>query len=137
MKQILCRKCAGKGKIPNYKHVEDGICFTCNGSRFEGVEDGATDIIQMIRDERKINKVLENEFDLIYNDHKAKMPNNWIHHIRATCTISTKFSRLNSYLEYVEEKKIRIKEIDINADSFLEDYEMLQNDLTAIYMTEE
>lgn len=29
---MLCPKCQGKGYLPNYKHVEDGICFLCYGS---------------------------------------------------------------------------------------------------------
>lgn len=31
MKRIICPKCQGKGILPNYKHIEDGICFLCYG----------------------------------------------------------------------------------------------------------
>jgi len=137
VKHILCRKCAGQGIIPNFKHVEDGICFTCSGSRFEEVEDNTTDIIQLIRNERKLNKEIEKEFDLLFIQHKEKMSNNWIHYIRATNNYSLKFTRLNNYLLYVEEKKIRIKDININSDSFFEDYEKLQNELDNKFMIEE
>lgn len=30
-----CRRCGGKGIIPPYSHVKDGICFRCEGARFE------------------------------------------------------------------------------------------------------
>lgn len=30
--KIKCPKCGGTGYIPTYNHVEDGICFLCNGS---------------------------------------------------------------------------------------------------------
>lgn len=32
--KIPCQKCASKGHIKEYKHVQDGICFTCDGSGF-------------------------------------------------------------------------------------------------------
>ncbi len=30
-----CFKCKGAGRIPEYAHIEDGICFRCLGKRFE------------------------------------------------------------------------------------------------------
>lgn len=30
-----CRRCGGKGVIPPYNHVKNGICFRCEGERFE------------------------------------------------------------------------------------------------------
>ena len=30
--KIKCPKCGGTGYIPQYNHVEDGICFDCSGS---------------------------------------------------------------------------------------------------------
>lgn len=134
MKLILCRKCAGQGTISNYKHVEDGICFTCNGSRFEEVEDNTTDVVQMIRDERKLNKEIEKEFDLLYSQHKEKMSNNWIHYIKSTNNISLRLARLNNYLSNTEEMRIRINEIDINSLNFIEDYKFLQNELENKFM---
>ena len=29
-----CKRCYGAGFIPQFKHVQNGICFQCNGSRF-------------------------------------------------------------------------------------------------------
>ena len=30
-----CSRCAGTGYFPEYKHVENGVCFKCRGARFE------------------------------------------------------------------------------------------------------
>lgn len=30
-----CHRCQGTGYFPEYKHVENGICFRCRGARFE------------------------------------------------------------------------------------------------------
>lgn len=30
-----CKRCFGTGYFPEYKHIEKGICFRCNGNRFE------------------------------------------------------------------------------------------------------
>lgn len=30
-----CSKCNGTGYFPEYKHVENGVCFRCRGARFE------------------------------------------------------------------------------------------------------
>ena len=27
-----CNRCMGTGRIPNYAHIEGGICFKCKGS---------------------------------------------------------------------------------------------------------
>lgn len=27
-----CRRCHGKGRIPIYRHVQNGTCFACGGS---------------------------------------------------------------------------------------------------------
>ena len=32
-----CNRCDGKGYIPEYKHVQNGICFKCRGGRYEEV----------------------------------------------------------------------------------------------------
>ncbi|MBL6950694.1 MAG: hypothetical protein ISR57_08640 [Bacteroidales bacterium] len=31
----VCSRCHGAGWFPQYKHVENGICFKCEGSKFE------------------------------------------------------------------------------------------------------
>lgn len=30
-----CLRCSGTGYFPEYKHVENGVCFRCRGARFE------------------------------------------------------------------------------------------------------
>lgn len=30
-----CLRCGGTGYFPEYKHIEDGVCFRCRGARFE------------------------------------------------------------------------------------------------------
>lgn len=30
----VCSRCSGAGWFPQYKHVENGVCFECNGQRF-------------------------------------------------------------------------------------------------------
>lgn len=32
-----CTRCLGAGYIPRYSHVENGVCFKCNGGRFEEI----------------------------------------------------------------------------------------------------
>lgn len=34
--KVPCSRCGGARRIECYKHVEGGICFKCNGSRFTG-----------------------------------------------------------------------------------------------------
>lgn len=33
----LCRRCAGMGGFEQYRHVEGGVCFRCNGTRRETI----------------------------------------------------------------------------------------------------
>lgn len=33
-KKVRCSKCNGTGRIPKYKHIDDGKCFACNGTRW-------------------------------------------------------------------------------------------------------
>lgn len=33
--RIVCDRCFGAGRFPEYGHVQGGICFKCKGSRFE------------------------------------------------------------------------------------------------------
>ena len=35
VKLTPCLRCGGTGYFPEYKNVQNGICFRCNGSRFE------------------------------------------------------------------------------------------------------
>ena len=30
-----CSRCHGAGYFPEYSHVQGGVCFKCNGSRYE------------------------------------------------------------------------------------------------------
>ena len=30
-----CSRCYGAGHFPEYKHIENGICFRCNGARYD------------------------------------------------------------------------------------------------------
>lgn len=30
-----CQRCGGAGEIPEYRHVESGICFECRGAKYE------------------------------------------------------------------------------------------------------
>ena len=29
---VCCSRCNGKGYIPRFWHIQDGICFSCSGS---------------------------------------------------------------------------------------------------------
>lgn len=29
---VTCPKCLGRGKLPHLRHVDDGVCFRCEGS---------------------------------------------------------------------------------------------------------
>ena len=31
---ISCRRCDGSGYIPEYSHFQGGVCFECQGNRF-------------------------------------------------------------------------------------------------------
>jgi hypothetical protein len=30
-----CLKCFGAGAFPEYNHIQNGICFRCNGAKYE------------------------------------------------------------------------------------------------------
>ena len=30
---IVCNRCGGRGELPQYRHVEGGICFKCRGNK--------------------------------------------------------------------------------------------------------
>lgn len=34
---ISCRRCNGSGYIPEYSHVQGGVCFECHGNRFNSL----------------------------------------------------------------------------------------------------
>ncbi|ANL11955.1 MULTISPECIES: hypothetical protein [unclassified Rhizobium] len=36
-KKVKCTRCNGTGRVPKYKHIEDGKCFDCNGTRWVSV----------------------------------------------------------------------------------------------------
>lgn len=38
MYTIKCPNCKGKGHLPQFSHVEGGICFSCNGSGYKEVD---------------------------------------------------------------------------------------------------
>lgn len=138
MKQIICRKCAGKGTIHNFKHVEGGICFTCQGSGIEEVADNTTDIVKEIRENRKKEKETEKQFDLLYNDNKMNMPRDWNNYIMGITGIENKFNRLQNYISYKIEMKERVsKEININDADFETKFQNLINELENKYMIEE
>ena len=40
-----CHRCHGAGFIPEFKHVNNGICFRCNGSRYDELINGANNIL--------------------------------------------------------------------------------------------
>jgi len=137
MKQISCRKCLGKGIIHNYKHVEGGICFTCNGSGVETVSNDTTDTVKLIREERKQSKALEMQFDSLYNESKLYMSREWNNYIMGITGIENKFHRLQSYIAYKIEKKKRAVELNINDPDFDEKYISLIDELDTKYMIEE
>jgi len=29
--KYTCRRCGGRGRLPQYNHIQNGICFSCNG----------------------------------------------------------------------------------------------------------
>lgn len=31
--RTICDRCNGSGNIPKYRHIENGICFKCRGSK--------------------------------------------------------------------------------------------------------
>ena len=43
IKLTPCYRCGGKGYLPQYKHVEDGICFRCRGEKYEEYIDHETE----------------------------------------------------------------------------------------------
>lgn len=39
MAKITCPRCSGTGELPNFRHVENGRCFLCDGARVIDVKD--------------------------------------------------------------------------------------------------
>ncbi len=35
LKYVPCNRCNGAGVFPEYKHIENGVCFRCNGMKYE------------------------------------------------------------------------------------------------------
>lgn len=35
-----CHRCNGSGSFPEYSHVQSGVCFRCNGARYEELIEG-------------------------------------------------------------------------------------------------
>ena len=59
--KIKCPKCSGTGHIPQYNHVEDGICFDCSGSGWIDKKEYEHMIEQQAtRDIKKISKQTTN-----------------------------------------------------------------------------
>jgi hypothetical protein len=115
MKKITCRKCLGNGIIPNYKHVEEGICFQCHGSGFEEVEDDVTDIVQEMRKQKVKDKENRKEFEALYKQYEKELPNNWMWYIsRETKNVEEQLERLNKYIAFKKEKEVYKKSIDIS-----------------------
>lgn len=56
-----CARCGGRGVMPEYNHIEGGICFRCNGLRFEELIGRQTDII----DFKNYMSTSEDSFDLL------------------------------------------------------------------------
>jgi hypothetical protein len=75
MNQITCPKCQGKGILPNYKHVEDGICFLCYGSGSVTQEEYESYQLEGIKaDNRRAKKMkaIENQRKQWEGDKKEK-----------------------------------------------------------------
>ena len=30
--RIICDRCSGSGSLPQFKHIENGVCFKCRGN---------------------------------------------------------------------------------------------------------
>jgi predicted nucleic acid-binding Zn-ribbon protein len=117
MKTIICRKCAGKGTIPNYKHVEDGICFTCHGSGVEEVADDVTDTVKEIRETRAKEKEDRKAFEALYKPYEQEISrlSHWMWYIlRETKDIEEQLKRLDKYIAFKAEKEEYKKSIDMN-----------------------
>lgn len=135
MKEIICRKCAGRETISNFKHVEGGRCFTCNGSRVETVSDDTIDIVKEIREEKKKAKDQNKQFETLFNEHKHIMSNNWRNYI--TNIGGDKLNKLQNYISFKIEMKEKAKMIDINDVNFESNYKNLLTELENKYMIEE
>lgn len=51
-----CSRCCGTGVLPEFAHVQDGVCFRCRGSRFEEFNRSSADftsILSALRAQRK------------------------------------------------------------------------------------
>lgn len=33
VRSITCPRCQGRGQLPEFRHVEAGVCFRCRGAR--------------------------------------------------------------------------------------------------------
>jgi Rho termination factor, N-terminal domain len=55
-----CTRCSGQGYIKHYAHVEEGICFKCNGS---GVEWFDREEIEYIKQQKQQNK----KYEVVYH----------------------------------------------------------------------
>ena len=51
LKMTPCSRCGGAGWFPQYKHVQNGICFRCHGAKY----DEQIDVVEKYAEEHDIN----------------------------------------------------------------------------------
>jgi hypothetical protein len=141
MKNIICPRCSGHGKIEKYNHVEAGICFECNGSSKKEVEDNVVDTILEMRIERKSAKETEKEFNELYSNLKnsIRMDRTWditLSNTQGTPELTKcehKLQVLKTYMEFKEQWKKYINEHMELIDD-MDEYIKVKNDFESKYI---
>lgn len=75
-----CKRCNGSGYIPDYKHVQDGICFSCWGTGDKTFNTNYPELNRLLKTQIESNKCSPNKNELIkevaslcqsYNDYNS------------------------------------------------------------------
>jgi formate dehydrogenase maturation protein FdhE len=66
---IPCQYCKGQGFLPQFKHVENGVCFTCNGS---GIQEVNQDVYENYQ--RRIEREKQGKY-ILFNNGKVEYYN--------------------------------------------------------------
>lgn len=60
-----CKKCKGSGYIPEYKNIQDGICFSCWGTGEKMFNTNYPELNKLLKTQIESDKCSSNQNDLI------------------------------------------------------------------------
>lgn len=97
-----CKRCNGSGYIPEYKHVQDGICFSCWGTGDKTFNTNYPELNILLKTQIESNKCSPNQNELI----------------KEVASLCQSYNDYNSYLKVAEKEEdqdgIRFYDLKMN-----------------------